>query len=230
MDYNRENLIRMIRGFPVIWNPDNDDHRSLSKRDDAAKSIGSSFKETKSKEFVLKEWNSMKIYYQSRVRDMEKKRAKTSIAKKPRWEHFDQIHEFLGPITNLGQSPSAPVGGQIIQQLQQNSSNSTEEKFDEFFSDYNEEGMNVNAITESLGAVNESFGAANGGFGAKMIMLSKPNVDEDIQSFLNSIRPTLKKLSVNEEIFEDVKFEINSLLHKKYKESRDQLKEGFQIF
>ena len=78
--------------------------------------------------------------------------------------------------------------------------------------------------------VEESFGAANGSFGAKMIVMSKQNVDEDIQSFLNSIRPTLKKLSVNEDIFEDVKFEINALLHKKYKESRDLLKDGYQMF
>lgn len=235
MDYNRENLVRLIRQFPVLWDPNDQDHRSLNKRDDAATTIGNSFREPKSKEYVLKEWNSIKIYYQSRVRDMEKRRLKTSIEKKPKWELFEPIHEFLGPLTSLQpMGASVRAQHQRVQQQPMSSSNSTDEKFEEFFSDYNEEGMNVNAINErfeTVNAVNESFGTeANGAFGAKMLMLSKQNVDDDIQSFLNSIRPTLKKLSVNDEIFEDAKFQINALLHEKYKELRGQLKEGLPIF
>ena len=228
MEYNRENLISLIRNHPVLWDPDSDDHRSLNKREDAASAIGNSFNPAKSKEFVLKEWNSIKIYYQSRVRDMLKKQSKTGVQKKPKWELYDQINEFLGHITIRPQAEapaasSRPVRSKAAVPTQQHSaSNSTAEKFDDFFADYEEPMNTTNPLVE------ESFASRNG-FGTKMIVMSKQNVDDDIDSFLNSIRPTLKKLSVNEEIFEDVKFEINSLLHKKYKECRELIKEGFQF-
>lgn len=54
----------------------------------------------------------------------------------------------------------------------------------------------------------------------KVMVEEKQNeIDEEISLFLNSLRPSLRKLYADEERYEDTKFAITDLIHKQVKET-----------